>query len=113
MKVLVTGGRDYDDWENLCEVLDFYSKELGVSLFIHGGCLTGADAMTTDWCIASGMPCLIVPAKVKKYGASAGPRRNTSLLGFGAKSLIAFPGGKGTRDMINKAQNAGMVVYGI
>ena len=47
----------------------------------------------------------------KRYGKAAGPIRNDRMLKEGVPQLvIAFKGGDGTKDMIEKARAAGLTV---
>src|SRR5262249_48090233 len=54
------------------------------------------------------------PALLKaQYGRSAGPRRNSEMLLKGPEMLLAFPGGKGTADMVDKAERYGLEILKI
>lgn len=47
----------------------------------------------------------------QKYGKSAGPIRNQTMLDDGKPDLVlAFPGGRGTADMVAKAEKHGIPV---
>lgn len=51
------------------------------------------------------------PADWKRYGRGAGPVRNQQMIEEGgADGCIAFPGGRGTADMVRRAKNAGLDV---
>ena len=51
------------------------------------------------------------PAPWKRFGPSAGGIRNQQMLDEGKPDLVvAFPGGKGTADMVRRAENAGVKV---
>jgi hypothetical protein len=50
------------------------------------------------------------PANWTRYGRSAGPIRNREMLASGVVLVIAFPGGRGTDDMIKQAMKAGVKV---
>ena len=113
MKVLVCGGRNYGlgDCRNIetsvfVEALNYLKPQL----IINGGA-TGADKMATAYARTKRIPYRIYKADWKKYGRSAGPRRNKAMLKNETIDLVlAFPGGKGTTDMINKAKDAGITV---
>lgn len=131
MRVLVCGGRDYDDrdhiWNTLC---DLNVKRGPITVIIHG-CATGADNEAMLW--AQAMPKrkhapfqaawsdLNHPDAVIKtrwdgsrYDAMAGFRRNQRMIDEGKPDLvIAFPGGKGTADMTQRAHKAGIEVIEI
>ena len=54
------------------------------------------------------------PNKGKSYDANAGPRRNARMLAEGKPDLVvAFPGGRGTADMVSKARAAKVEVMEI
>jgi YspA, cpYpsA-related SLOG family len=113
MRVLVCGGRDYFDYENVCKVLDQYYTAVGISVIIHGGA-TGADKSAGDYAEDLHIPCYKFPANWNKYGKAAGPIRNKQMLEEGKPDVvIAFPGGKGTANMIKQAQEAGIRVITI
>lgn len=46
----------------------------------------------------------------KRHGNGAGPRRNQKMLDTGIDEVIAFPGGKGTLDMCQRSERAGVPV---
>lgn len=110
MKLLVCGGRHYDNEDRVWQVLD----DLKPTLVIHGGCTTGADQLASMWAKARGVPQSIYPPAWEKFGDSAGPRRNAWMIAFGKPDLVvAFPGGVGTSDLIDKAMAADISVQRI
>jgi hypothetical protein len=46
----------------------------------------------------------------RKYGAAAGPIRNQRMLEGPPDIVVAFAGGKGTADMVQRARAAGIAV---
>jgi hypothetical protein len=109
MRVLVIGGRDFDDPELLNEALDRLHRERGVTALIHGDA-RGADRLAGEWATANGIPVETHPADWKRCGRGAGPMRNRSMLDERPDLLVAFPGGKGTADMVRRARKAGLDV---
>ncbi len=111
MIVLVTGGRDFDDRALVDRVLD----ELKPSLVVHGGA-RGADRLARFWARANGVRQRIHNAKWERFGRAAGPLRNQAMLdeqaacGEPIALVVAFPGGKGTADMVRRARSAGIAV---
>jgi hypothetical protein len=110
VRVLVCGGRDYNDrdriWNTLCEI-DASQK---IDTVIHGGA-TGADNEGMIW--AQTMDRLHAPfaAEWRRFGNRAGPIRNQRMLDEGKPDLVvAFPGGRGTTDMVRRAKAAGVPV---
>jgi hypothetical protein len=57
------------------------------------------------------VPIDVYVAQWKKHGRAAGPIRNQRMLDKGKPDLVvAFPGGRGTADMIRRAERAGVPV---
>lgn len=110
MKVLVCGGRDFDDMEQLENCLyDIHINEGPITLLIHGGA-SGADDMGGDWARQLQINCLCVPAKWGLHARAAGPIRNSEMLALNPDLVVAFPGGKGTADMVAKAKASNVKV---
>lgn len=111
MRVIVTGGRDYGDKEVVQMALDCLHQACGHLTVIQGGA-TGADAIAREW--ANGLDdvtVVTVPANWRKHGKCAGPIRNTAMLDMCNPDLVvAFPGGRGTADMVRKARVAKLPV---
>lgn len=60
----------------------------------------------------NGITALCFLANWGKFGNAAGPIRNAEMLSEGKPDLVlAFPGGAGTRDMINRSLKAGVTVW--
>lgn len=78
------------------------------SLVIHGGA-QGADRIAREWCICRKVECRGYAADWKRHGRAAGPIRNQRMLDDGKPDLvIAFPGGRGTADMVRRAIATGI-----
>lgn len=113
MRVLVTGGRAYSDVEKLSAVLHKLNKEAGIDMIIEGGA-KGADALARDWALMNRIAGETYIADWENQGGFAGPARNARMLTEGEPDLvIAFPGGRGTADMVRKARRAGVEVIEI
>ena len=109
MKVLVCGGRDFDDIRLVEKTLD----AIEVAEIIEGG-RKGADRLAREWAEARGIPVRTFKADWRRYGRGAGPKRNEQMLDEGKPDLVvAFPGGKGTENMIRLAQAAGVRVRAV
>ena len=110
-RILVCGGRVYENKERLFDTLDMLDGKLdGIDLVITGGA-KGADTLAERWAESRGISIKVFEAKWKTYGRSAGPIRNGQMLIEGKPSLVvAFKGGKGTRDMITQAKKKGIMV---
>jgi hypothetical protein len=81
------------------------------SVVIHGACPTGADRWADEWATTSWCPAVTFEADWKAHGRAAGPIRNQQMIDDGRPDLVvAFPGGRGTADMVRRARRAGIVV---
>jgi hypothetical protein len=129
-RILVCGGRNYDDRARVYAVLD-ECAQVGVSWLINGGA-TGADRLSSDWARDRLVPYREFPADWddlshpnalirkrrdgREYDARAGSRRNQHMLDQHPGQLdlvVAFPGGPGTADMIARSVRAGIRVLKI
>lgn len=111
MRILVCGGRDFRDWSLLWNTLDELADEwLNYIEVIHGDA-AGADQGADIWCWCNDLIPTRYPADWKKHKYAAGPIRNKRMLEEGKPDLvIAFPGGKGTANMVKLAKEAGVEV---
>jgi len=119
VKVLICGGRDLnqaDAWNMLeRDLKDAVAEIIGARSFsidtvIHGGC-RGADEAAAGWGASEGAKVIACPADWKKHGKAAGPIRNRKmLLDHKPDVVVALPGGRGTADMINAAEECGVRV---
>lgn len=77
---------------------------------IHGDA-RGADRLAGAVAEAAGVPIEKYPADWDKHGRGAGPIRNQRMLDDAKPDVVlAMPGGRGTADMIRRAQRAGVRV---
>lgn len=106
MRVLVCGGRDFDDINLLNETLDKLHATKRIKLIIHGAA-RGADELAEWWAYQNHVLVMKFPVSKEEWarvGPSAGPRRNKKMILLGKPDLVvAFPGGTGTADMVKQA----------
>lgn len=113
MRVLVCGGRNYHNATRIFDVLDKLNTEAGIDCIIEGGS-RGADQHAYVWALDRSVACERYEADWENQGSFAGPMRNKRMLEEGKPDLvIAFPGGRGTADMVRKARRAGVEVVEI
>jgi hypothetical protein len=68
--------------------------------------------MAFNWAKDRGVEVLEFSADWKTHGKSAGPMRNRQMLNDGQPTaVVAFPGGRGTADMIRAAKAVGLPVW--
>lgn len=114
MKVLVCGGREFDQWAILAPALDHFldmADLLGEPLTVIEGGAKGADFLGRVWAVWRGVDFREVKADWNEHGRAAGAIRNREmLLRHSPDFVVAFPGDRGTGDMIRAAKYAGFVV---
>ena len=116
-RILICGGRQFDDHLLLNRTLSDLAKERRWSTtttIIHGDAL-GADTLAKTWgkfheCEVQSFPP--TNYNIRKWGmAIALLMRNQEMLDEGKPDLIvAFPGGRGTADMVDRGRRAGVEV---
>jgi hypothetical protein len=110
MRVIVCGGRDFDDRQWLWNGLDEIHDTIGITELIEGGA-AGADRLAGQWVeyvnyVARG-PVIyhtVVPAEWEKHGRSAGWLRNVAMADLEPDYVIVAPGGRGTQMMVDIAK---------
>lgn len=109
-RAIICGGRDYKNRARVFQILDAARDRLGLDFLIQGGA-DGADYLGWQWSDERGVRCGSFNADWKKHGKKAGPIRNARMIADGKPDfVIAFPGGFGTMDMVQKAEQAGIRV---
>lgn len=120
--VLVCGGREYEDRVKVYITLDALHAKSPVTMIIHG-MARGADTLAMHWAIENvieengfeakwrdlNAPGAIIRRRKngQLYNVKAGHDRNRRMLEIGRPHLvIAFPGGRGTADMVSLARGA-------
>jgi hypothetical protein len=108
VKIIVCGGRDYADQEHVWRVLGDLDDTEGVTSLAHGGA-TGTDSEAGLWAKLNRKPAQVFKARWKEEGKKAGPLRNQRMLDqFQPDAVVAFPGGRGTEDMVRRAIENGI-----
>lgn len=108
MRVLIAGGRDFDDRDLLFRVLNEQHARRPLTLIIHS-CAAGADRLADEWADANDVAVDAKPADRKRYGREAGSIRNAQMLAEHLDLVIIFPG-KGTVDLIKKTNQGDVTV---
>lgn len=106
----VTGGRDFNDSRAVYSALDRIRSTREIRLMVVGDA-TGADSLAARWAEEGGVPHEVFRADWEKHGRAAGPMRNAAMVARGLDGCVAFPGGRGTADMVRQCKAAGVPVW--
>ena len=112
MRVLVCGGRDFNNQDLLADTLIGLLGQCKTEdvIFISGRA-RGADKLGEQFAKANNCKLLVFPADWNKFGKAAGYIRNQQMIDEGKPDLVvAFPGGRGTADMVRRAKKHGIEV---
>ena len=108
MKVIVCGDRKWKDRKAIfTRLFDLPSD----TIVVEGGA-DGADSMAREVALSLGYEVVTFWAAWKKYGKSAGPKRNIKMLNTGPGLVIAFHDdlsqSKGTKHTVTEARKRGI-----
>lgn len=115
MKVIVCGGRHFDDYKYLSYALDTVLENNNDIEIVSGHC-EGADKLGEKYAKENNLNLKIFPANWAKYGKAAGPIRNHQMVdyikSFKDSLVVAFTNKNsvGTKDTINYAKKNGVNV---
>jgi hypothetical protein len=114
MRVVVTGGREFDLVHEVHPILFKIHKAFGITVLGHGDA-EGADTLCKLWALSMGIETKdyeVTRHEWDLYGHRAGRMRNSRMLReFKPDIGVAFPGGRGTSDMMWKMKAAGLPFY--
>jgi hypothetical protein len=111
MRVLVCGGRNFNDYVTIYDEMDDIHEDRGPITHVIVGGAPGADYWSEAWAYHRGIPFTVFKADWAKHGKAAGPIRNQQMIDQGKPDIVvAFKGGRGTADMIRRAEAAGLLV---
>jgi hypothetical protein len=100
MRYIFCGGRDYDNKQLVTMMAESLPE---YSILVNGGA-SGADWLAKEAGKALGLQVETYPAQWNTHGSLAGPMRNYLMSRLDDVALvIAFPGGRGTENMIAQA----------
>lgn len=103
---LVCGGRDFSDQRMFDIIMSHLVGQRGCPSKLVHGAANGADSLADAWGKRLAIEVVACPADWNKHGKAAGPIRNEDMLiDHKPKLVVAFPGGKGTADMVARANN--------
>ena len=122
-RIAFFGGRDYPDEDRVVYACFAILDRHGPFVLIHGGCHCredepdiGADYFAHRWALhqigkGSRLREEIHWAKWRTLRKAAGPLRNREMVRSGLDGAVQFPGGRGTGDMRNALDAAGVPVW--
>lgn len=108
---LICGGRDFTDREMFDSAMSELVALQGMPSRVIQGGAKGADSLAKGWAQKHALDIKTEKAKWNLYGRGAGPIRNQTMLDkYQPDFVVAFPGGRGTADMVEKSRKAGVNV---
>lgn len=113
MKVLVTGGREYNDRKAVNLALSMVHAHYRIHALVQGGA-RGADRFASQWAyLREGITQFEHKADWKTMGKVAGRLRNAAMLNEhpDVDLVVAFPGDTGTAHMVSIAEERGFQVW--
>jgi predicted Rossmann-fold nucleotide-binding protein len=109
-KVLVCGGRNWNERKPIRDALNELLREHG-NLFVITGGAPGADTQAATAAAELSVHAAVVKPLWSAFGKGAGHLRNRAMLDLEPDLVIAFPGGRGTANMIEQAHAAHVPVW--
>jgi hypothetical protein len=116
MRVLVCGGRRGVTLVQVMVVLDALRPSWPLELEIGEGDAPGVDRFAGEWAVSRGVALRKYPINNQVDGHKDGApmRRNERMLDvFQPHQLVGFPGGNGTRYMMDIAHRAGVDILDV
>lgn len=112
-KVIIAGSRQLTDVRLVAEAVRRSGFQISE---VVSGAARGIDTAGEAWAAANGIPVRRFPADWARHGRAAGPRRNTTMVGYvrpHGGALIAVWNGesRGTQHIITHARQQGIAVF--
>ena len=109
MKAIIAGGRDFEDYDGLCEFIA--DINLPIAEVVCGGA-PGADALGKYWADQNNIPTKFFIADWNLYGNAAGPMRNRKMADYGDALIVFWDGeSRGTKNMIEEAERKNLSIH--
>lgn len=107
-QVVIAGGRDFSDYQLLCQKCDIFFRDKTPTAIISG-MARGADSLGVQYAQEHGIQIMQFPADWAGLGKRAGMVRNLQMLDV-ADAVIAFWNGvsRGTGHMVSEAKKRGL-----
>ncbi len=108
---IICGGRDFADAGMFAAAMGDLIRLRGIPECVVNGGARGADLMAKEWADRHAIKARSVAADWGLHGRAAGPIRNQAMLDkYTPDLVVAFPGGRGTADMVHRSREAGVDV---
>ena len=115
-KLIIAGTRSFNDYELLRNIVSaLFMKRRCWTInwneeIVNGGA-PGADTLAVRYATEADIPFKVFPADWKKYGRSAGPRRNRQMAEYADAAIVFWDGkSRGTQNMIQQMRELGKPV---
>ncbi|KQT28386.1 hypothetical protein ASG57_17110 [Bradyrhizobium sp. Leaf396] len=113
MRLLVCGGRHFEDAEMVHHELTALHWRKPISVVVHGS-IAGVGIIAEAWARRHGIAVVRYPPNWEFYGKKAeGLRCDFMLTDSRPDFVVAFPGGRHTADLVQRAINVGLAVLAI
>ncbi len=104
MRLLISGGRHFDDAAVILSELNRIHAEYPVTVLIHGG-LPALGSSAEDWARQNDIHIVRYPANWSLLGKQADAKRNRFMLEDSRPdALLAFPGGRHLQELVQQAR---------
>lgn len=110
-KIIIAGGRDFDDYEAVCKALDSLLSGIDDEVLIISGGAKGGDFLGERYAREHGLAVIVYSAVWEKYGPKQTQSRNEQMAAI-TDRLVAFWDGqsKGTDFLIQFMRQLGKPV---
>lgn len=113
MRLLVCGGRHFEDAEMVHHELTALHWRKPISVVVHSS-IAGVGIIAEAWARRHGIAVVRYPPNWEFYGKKAeGLRSDFMLTDSRPDFVVAFPGGRHTADLVQRAINVGLAVLAI
>ena len=111
MKTIIAGSRDNIEYQDVLSAMEECPWSSEITEVVSGKAC-GVDTMGEQWAKENNIPIKEFPANWKKFGKSAGPRRNEEMGDYADALVAVWDGGsKGTKHMIDYSKNKELKVF--
>lgn len=115
-RVIIAGGRDFDNYEYLCDKCDLLLKDKHDThrIIIISGGAKGADSLGERYAKERGYQVDIYQAQWGRHGKAAGPIRNGLMADISDAAIVFWDGAsKGSKSMVDcmEQRNKKVIVF--